>query len=135
MIGVYYSALEVSTCEKEIVFHLEFEEGDPSRYYSMIGCEFSGTMADLREKENDHPDLVSQTRNGHPFCQRLGEKAKQKKLMHFILRQHARREAPVSQYLLKLHFRIRASRAALRLRSLLMVLDLIKYSCVGKSKY
>ena len=83
MIGVYYSALEVSTCEKEIVFHLEIEEGDPSRYYSMIDCEFSGTTADLRGKENDYPDLVSQTDAGYPFCQRLGKKATQKNIDAF----------------------------------------------------
>jgi len=83
MTGVYYSALEVSTCKQEIVFHLEIEEGDPSRYYSMIDCEFSGTTVDLRGKENDYPDLVSQTKAGYPFCQRLGKKAKQENIDAF----------------------------------------------------
>ena len=82
-IGVFYSAHEVSTCEQEIEFHLEIEEGDPSRYYSIIDCEFSGTTADLRGKENDYPDLVSQTDAGYPFCQRLGKKATQKNIDAF----------------------------------------------------
>ena len=83
MIGVYYSALEVSTCEKEIVFHLEIKEGDDTRYFSLIDCELSGTTADLRGKENDYPNLVSQTEAGYPFCQRLGKKATQKNIDAF----------------------------------------------------
>ncbi len=82
-IGVFYSAIEVSTCEKEIVFHLEIKEGDDTRYFSLIDCDLSGTTADLRGKENDYPDLVSQTEAGYPFCQRLGKKATQKNIDAF----------------------------------------------------
>ena len=82
-IGIFYSALEVSTCEKEITFHLEIEADGHSRYYSLITCKFSGITADLRGKETVYPDLVSQTESGYPFCQRLGRGAKEKNIDAF----------------------------------------------------
>ncbi len=53
--------------------------------------------------------------------------------MRFILLRPVMKEAPVFQYLLKLHFRTRVSLAELRLLPLLMVLDLMKYNrrCTG----
>ena len=82
-IGVFYSAREVSTCEQEISFHLKIEEGDPSQFYTLINCEYSGSTADLRGKEIDYPDLVSQTADGYPFCQHLGRTAKEKNIDAF----------------------------------------------------
>ena len=81
--GVYYSAAEVATCKREIAFHLKIEEGDPPRFYSLIGCRFSGVAADLRGKEKDYPDLVSQTSEGYPFCQRLGAAARRRHIDAF----------------------------------------------------
>ena len=81
-IGVYYSALEDETCESEIAFHVEeevqelrYEQFPYSRHYSLVDCQYSGSTADLRGKESQYPELISETKSGYPFCQRLGLQA------------------------------------------------------------
>ena len=80
--GVYYSAIEELTCERELACHLitefaEMENGTFShrRFYNLIHCRYSGTTADLRGQEVAYPDLVSKTEGGYPFCQLLGLRA------------------------------------------------------------
>ena len=81
-IGVYYSAIEESTCKKELVFHLRTELAEMKsdtfphpRYFSLINCQYSGYTADLRGKESINTELVSKSTQGYPFCQRLGLQA------------------------------------------------------------
>ena len=79
-IGIFYSALEEDTCKRECEFHLsndDFETNNHPRFYSMIKCCFQGSTLDLRGCEAKHPELVSDTKNGYPFCQKLGEYAVQ----------------------------------------------------------
>ena len=80
--GVYYSALEAHTCEREVGFHLNLEIAQAhdagfsrARRYTFVECEYRGTTAELRGKETVHPELVSQSEAGYPFCQALARKA------------------------------------------------------------
>jgi hypothetical protein len=70
---VYYSALEMQTCEEEVRHRLK----DPQaavpfdRYFQFVACDFSGVVLDLCGREGIHPELVSKTEDGYPFCQAL----------------------------------------------------------------
>ena len=82
-IGVYYSALDKRTCERELAFHIESNIAEMResasrypRFYSLISCRYSGMTADLRGQEETHADLVSRTEQGYPFCQQLGLQAR-----------------------------------------------------------
>ena len=81
--GVYYSALEENSCKREVEYHIGREiiennsESIPyTRHYHLISCDYSGTTADLRGREVDHAELVSQDRSGYPFCQALAVDAR-----------------------------------------------------------
>ena len=89
--GVYYSALEEATCERELTFHLHaafLEVGDSlrtqPRYYSLIVCFFSGMVKDFRGGESSYPDLVSESTSGYPFCQSLGRLAVKENIDGFL---------------------------------------------------
>ena len=91
MIGVYYSAIEETTCEKEIAFHqkgvfveLGYESFQHPRFYSLIDCRFSGFIVELRGMEEKHPELTSETERGYPFCQRLGRQAVENNVEGFL---------------------------------------------------
>ncbi|MDE0391313.1 MAG: RES family NAD+ phosphorylase [Rhodospirillales bacterium] len=80
--GVYYSAIDEVTCEKEIAFHvgeevneLPREQFPHLRHYSLINCQYSGRTADLRGKESQYLELTSESKSGYPFCQSLGLRA------------------------------------------------------------
>ena len=75
---VFYTALERETCEEEIKHHLQEAIATVpfTRFYQLITCEFSGVVLDLCGKERDHPDLVSKTESGYPFCQALARTAR-----------------------------------------------------------
>ena len=70
---VFYSALERETCEEEVRHRLR----DPraavpfDRYFQFVACDFSGVVLDLCGREGIHPELVSETEDGYPFCQAL----------------------------------------------------------------
>ncbi len=88
---VYYSALEEATCQQELAYNLarEFsgEPGDTSghpRSFSLISCFYSGTTSDLRGREQAHPELISQTEEGYPFCQSLGFESVRLKIDAFL---------------------------------------------------
>jgi len=79
---VYYSAIEEETCKCEVEYYFRQEidnETDPpkehSRTYNLVHCRFRGTVANLLEMEEQHPQLTSETQDGYPFCQRIGEEA------------------------------------------------------------
>ena len=81
-IGVYYSALDESTCCMELEYHLSVDLVHKSasflpyeRVYSLIYCRYSGETADLRGHEKDQPELVSLEDDGYPFCQSLALQA------------------------------------------------------------
>lgn len=75
--GVYYAAIELETCCREIQFHLvdEMEQVPEVRFYSLIACEYAGKTTDLLNMEVRHPKLVSESRTGYPFCQRIARLA------------------------------------------------------------
>lgn len=90
-IGVYYSAIDKETCERERAFHLESEIAEiresasqHPRYYNLVSCRYSGITADLRGQEDTHIDLVSQTEQGYPFCQQVGLQAKELNIDGFL---------------------------------------------------
>lgn len=81
-LGVYYAALEERTCEHEIGFHLHSRIADAyeagfhaPRRYTLVECEYGGMTAELRGQEGAHPELVSPSEMGYPFCQRLAHEA------------------------------------------------------------
>jgi hypothetical protein len=75
---VFYSALEMETCEEDVRYRLKDAKSVVSfnRYFQFIACDFSGVIVDLRGKETDHPELVSETEDGYPFCQALAAQAR-----------------------------------------------------------
>jgi hypothetical protein len=74
---VFYSALEKKTCEEEVRHHVSTAAATVrfTRYYQFMACDFQGDVLDLREREKQHPDLVSPTDSGYPFCQALARTA------------------------------------------------------------
>jgi hypothetical protein len=74
---VYYSALTEETCEAEVRYHLSSVSPPVlPRYYHVVACDFLGTVAILHGKEGDHPELISKTEAGYPFCQAVAEDAR-----------------------------------------------------------
>lgn len=75
---VFYSALEMETCEAEVRHRLkDAKSAAPfDRYFQLIACSFSGVTVDLCGKEKDCPELVSKTEAGYPFCQALAVQAR-----------------------------------------------------------
>ena len=91
--GVYYSALEERTCERELGCHLQPELAQAReagfnhpRRYAFVQCQYHGVTAELRGKERDHPELVSQTSDGYPFCQALAREAIANGIAGFLTR-------------------------------------------------
>ena len=74
---VFYSAPEKATCEDEVRHHLDSATHTVpyARYYLFMACDFQGDVLDLRDEEKQHPDLISQTDSGYPFCQALAQQA------------------------------------------------------------
>lgn len=79
---VYYSATEEETCKYEVKYHfrreLDNEAGPPkehSRTYNLVHCRFRGAVANLFELKEQYPELTSETQEGYPFCQRIGDEA------------------------------------------------------------
>ena len=78
----FYSALEESTCVAEISHHHARQLTEQTsgafpyeRYYDLIRVEFSGLALLLLGEEGNHPELVSATDAGYPFCQNLAREA------------------------------------------------------------
>ena len=55
-----------------------------SRSYSLISCNYSGVTADLCGQESTHPELISETKEGYPFCQKLGAQAIEREIDGFV---------------------------------------------------
>ena len=70
---VYYSALEMETCEQEVRHRLkDVKAAVPfDMYFQFIACDFSGAVLNLCGSEEAHPELMSETEDGYPFCQAL----------------------------------------------------------------
>lgn len=75
---ICYTALERETCEEEVRHHLQEAIAAVrfTRFYQLIACDLSGVVLDLCRREHDHPELVSKTESGYPFCQALAQTAK-----------------------------------------------------------
>jgi hypothetical protein len=75
---VFYAALERQTCEEEVSYHLreEIAAVPLPRFYQFIACDFSGAILNLFGEEQNHPELVSQTESGYPFCRALAQTAR-----------------------------------------------------------
>ncbi len=91
--GVFYSAIEIPTCKREVESHLADEIAENgsetlpyTRYYQLIECNYSGTTVDLRGKEKVHSELVSSDKTGYHFCQQLGAEAKELELAGLLTR-------------------------------------------------
>jgi hypothetical protein len=71
--AVFYSAIEVATCVAEVRHHQEkdltISVTSFPRYFTAIGCDYSGQTLILVGRQVDYPDLVSPTDAGYPFCQ------------------------------------------------------------------
>ncbi len=78
--AVFYSAIEVATCVAEVQHHqeknLDISRAPFPRYFTAIGCDYNGPTLMLVGREVDHPDLVSQTEAGYPFCQAVAQWAR-----------------------------------------------------------
>lgn len=74
--SVFYSAIEVETCAAEVRYHqgqeLALSEPFP-HYFTVIGCDYSGQTLMLIGREVEHPDLISPTDAGYPFCQAVAQ--------------------------------------------------------------
>jgi hypothetical protein len=75
---VYYSALEMETCEEEVRHRLrDAKAAVPfDMYFHFIACDFSGAVLNLCGNEGAHPELVSKSEDGYPFCQALAVTAR-----------------------------------------------------------
>jgi hypothetical protein len=78
----FYAAIEESTCIAEISHHHARQLAEQSsgafpydRYYDLICVNFSGLTLLLLGEEQNHPELVSATEAGYPFCQNLAKEA------------------------------------------------------------
>lgn len=90
-IPVYYSALDELTCQRELKFHTERNLSEQSehlarhnRFFSLIGCEFQGTAADLLGHEVRYPELISRSEDGYPFCREIGMEAVRKDIQGLL---------------------------------------------------
>ncbi|WP_224581058.1 RES family NAD+ phosphorylase [Bradyrhizobium barranii] len=72
---VYYAALAEETCASEVAYHLTGQAVE-GRYYSVVSCRFRGDVLNLVGEQNRHPDLVSPTDAGYPFCQQVADEAR-----------------------------------------------------------
>lgn len=82
--AVCYSALERETCREEVGYHqrnelaaLQSGQMPFSRYFTLATSDFRGTSLVLRGCEGAHPNLVSPTSAGYPFCQAVARWAKE----------------------------------------------------------
>jgi hypothetical protein len=75
---VFYPALEEETCEAEVKYHIKdgVTASGFARFYHLLACDFVGTVANLLGKEVGHPELISPTEDGYPFCQALAKEAR-----------------------------------------------------------
>lgn len=75
---VYYSALETETCEQEVRHRLRDAKAAVAfdMYFQFIACDFSGAVLNLCGREEAHPELVSETEDGYPFCEAIAQAAR-----------------------------------------------------------
>jgi hypothetical protein len=85
---VFYAALEKETCQAEVKHHAEKEAAADllPRFYHLLACEFDGHVAVLIGKEAEHPELISSTEDGYPFCQALARQAREAGIRAFYTR-------------------------------------------------
>lgn len=82
--AVFYSALEEATCIEEVRHHqraeltaLQSGQMPFPRYFTLVRCDFRGRALMLQGHEGTHPDLVSPTAAGYPFCQAVARWARE----------------------------------------------------------
>jgi hypothetical protein len=85
---VFYAALEKETCQAEVKHHAEKEAAVDAlpRFYHLLACDFKGLVAILIGKEVEHPELISPTEEGYPFCQALARRAREARVRSFYTR-------------------------------------------------
>lgn len=75
--AVFYSAIEVATCVAEVQHNQEKDLATSvapfPRYFTAIGCDYSGQTLMLVGREVDYPELISPTDAGYPFCQAVAQ--------------------------------------------------------------
>jgi hypothetical protein len=85
---VLYAALEKETCQAEVRHHAEREAAVDAlpRFYHLLACDFKGLVAILIGEEVEHPELISPTDQGYPFCQALARQARDAHIRAFYTR-------------------------------------------------
>jgi RES domain-containing protein len=75
---VFYAALAEETCATEVRHRIRdaIVAAPSRRFYDLLACDFAGTVVNLHGKEVDHPELISPTEDGYPFCQALAHIAR-----------------------------------------------------------
>jgi hypothetical protein len=75
---VYYAALAEETCQAEVRHRIKdaIAAAPFPRFYNLLACDFAGTVVILNGREVDHPELISPTEDGYPFCQALAKDAR-----------------------------------------------------------
>lgn len=75
--AAFYTALDEPTCLAEIKYHLR-ASFSPSerRFYKFLYVTFSGVALVVAGHESSHPELVSPTDAGYPYCQSLAAAAR-----------------------------------------------------------
>jgi hypothetical protein len=74
----FYSALGKDTCIAEVKYHLSALVSTAfPRYYHFLEVAFNGTALVLCGHQGDHPELISASNSGYPFCQELAAAARQ----------------------------------------------------------
>lgn len=80
---VFYSALEEATSIAEVAHHrrdmLEsVAKGEliAQPHFHLCACNFAGAVFVLAGHEDAHPDLVSQSESGYPFCREVAGEAR-----------------------------------------------------------
>ncbi len=80
-IRVFYSAVELETARKEVLYHslvyaISHSSPDRQVYYNEISCHFEGnTIIDLRPHLDSMPYLVKDMADGYEECNRIGQEA------------------------------------------------------------
>ncbi|MBR1235618.1 RES family NAD+ phosphorylase [Bradyrhizobium sp. AUGA SZCCT0182] len=73
----FYTALDEPTCLAEIKYHLGHSlTTSERRFYQFLYVTFAGEALTVAGHEATHPDLVSPSDAGYPFCQRLASAAR-----------------------------------------------------------
>lgn len=75
---VFYAAQDEKTCIEEVKARIgpTFASDPYTRHFKVLNCDYAGLTLILVGHEGRHPELVSKTKSGYPFCQALAARAR-----------------------------------------------------------